>query len=372
MDKSIMERINKINELYTPERIQKSKERWTCVDKKEKPKDRYPFSLGFPYFNQYNVNHPPRERIEAHIEAFSFMHQFDDDTIPAIFPGLSHASIPSMFGAEEVRCGMETTVKKLIHTIDDIKKLPDPSITPGSAAYKWIEMAEFFKEHTKGAFPVNVCDMQGPFDACAQMWSYDDMFIAAQEEPESYFELLGKITDAFILLWNRQKEIIGNAFVPTHLIGWGWVPNDSRVAVSVDSLVMISPGFYNEFYKPLFRKIFESIGPITIHSCGNFTHLVKELCNTPEIDSINASQLTIKQLAEAGMTSDRTILISVNYDDLENQMEVVRKYHLSPRILVNDVWPTGSGKDQNPFMWTDEDIIEIKNKIERIKNVMTI
>ena len=368
----IQRRLDEIYELYTPERIEKSKQRFLALEKGELPKDRYPFCLEFPYFNGYNINHPPRERITAYLEAYRFQGLFDDDTIPYIFPGLNNATIPSMFGAEEIRCGMETTSGKLIRTIQDIYKLPQPSIQKGSAAERWIEAEQYLLEKTRGRIPITVCDMQGPFDACAQIWSYDEMFVAAYEEAEAFHEIISKLTDAFILLWNRQKEILGDVFMGTHLFSQGWVPKNCGAAVSADSLVMVSPDFYNEFYKPYLERIYRELGDLTIHSCGDFRHVVKKLCQTQGVKAINASQLTAQELYKAGVDSKIQLLLAISFDQLEEEMQFIKEHSLNVELCVYGVMPFGAEKAENPQSWTEEDIKTIQERVEIIQELMRV
>ncbi|MHB1483424.1 MAG: uroporphyrinogen decarboxylase family protein [Saccharofermentanales bacterium] len=372
MNESTKIKLDRIYTLYTPERLQKSKERFIMMDKGQKPVDRYPFCIGFPYFNAYNINHPPKERLEAFLDAFLFMWQFDDDTIPYVFPGLNHATMPSMFGAKEIKCGIESTSEKMIKSADDIFRLPEPSVSKDSAAYKWIEMAEYIKRETGGRIPVNVCDMQGPFDACAQIWSYDEMFISAYENPEAFHHIISKMTDAFIMLWKMQKDILGETFLGTHLFSQGWVPQDCGVAVSADSLVMISPDFYDEFYKPYLIRMYEALGDLTIHSCGDFRHLIKNLCETPGLKAINASQLNVRQMNEAGLDPKIQMLLAMNYDDVESEMKYVKDNSLNVRWAVYGVTPTDPEKSENPLSWTEEDFDVIHKRIEIIKDLMKV
>mgnify|MGYP001140379833 CR=1 FL=1 len=372
MNDTVKQKLDKIYELYSSDRLQKSKQRFLDLDSGKTPKDRYPFCLAFPYFNPYNINHPPKERLEVYLDAFLMMYRFDDDTIPYIFPGLNHATIPSMFGAKEIRVGIETTAEKLIHSSEDAEALPNPKITPGSVAQRWLDTAAYLYEQTEGRIPISVCDMQGPFDSCAQMWSYDDMFISAYEDPDVYHSLLSKITDAFILLWKKQKEILGDAFMGTHLFPQGWLPPKNGAAVSADSLVMVSPDFYREFYVPYLKKIYEELGEITIHSCGDFRHLAKELSQTEGIVAINASQLTAKDLHEAGVDKKIELLLSVNYEDMPEQIRYVRDHGLNVRWSVNGVTPTSKEKFEHPERWTKEDFDETQRRIDKIKELMRI
>jgi hypothetical protein len=372
MNYTINEKLDRIYELYTPERLQKSKNRFLQIDAGKKPADRYPFCLEFPYFNPYNINHPPKERLEAYLDAFLFLYQFDDDTIPYVFPGLDHASIPSMFGASKRVSGIETTSEKIIHSPEDVYKLKTPVISDESAAHQWMTMAEYILEETKGRIPVNVCDMQGPFDACAQMWSYDEMFLAAYENPEIYHYAISRFNEAFILLWNTQKEFLGDLFLGTHLFSQGWVPPDCGTAVSADSLVMISPDFYHEFYEPHLVRLKDEYPRITIHSCGDFRHLIPALCQTDGICAINASQLSVREIHQAGLDPDIQLLLAVHYSNLSDEIRYTRDNGLNVRWVINGVMPWENGKLGNPEIWTKEDFDDIQRKIDQIHVIMKV
>lgn len=372
MSFTIHEKLDKVYSLYKPERLKLSMERFTLLDNGQKMFDRYPFCIGFPYFNAYNVNHSPIERIHAYLDAFIFMHQFDDDTIPYIFPGLNHATIPSMFGAKEVACGIETTCESMIRCVEDIWQLPKPSIIPGSAAEKWITMDEYILKETKGRIPVNVCDMQGPFDSCAQIWSYQDMFVCAYEDPSAYHHIISLLTDAFVIMWKKQKEIMGDLFLGTHLFSQGWVPQDCGAAISADSLVMVSPEFFEKFYFEHFCRINDELGPLTIHSCGDFRQVIPQLCELPGIKAINASQLNARQIHEAGCDPKVQLLLAVIYDDFENEIQYVKEHGLNVRYVIYGTTPMTEEKYEKPWLWTKEDLDESKRRIERIKNLMKV
>ena len=59
--------------------------------------------------------------------------------------------------------------------------------------------------------PIHVCDMQGPFDAAAQLWGYEELFPSAYEDEEAYDYLMRLMMRAFYLLWEEQKKICGGS-----------------------------------------------------------------------------------------------------------------------------------------------------------------
>ncbi|MCF7816372.1 MAG: uroporphyrinogen decarboxylase family protein [Kiritimatiellales bacterium] len=331
-------KLDKLDELYPQERLDASKARWEAMWNGSRNIDRYPFTFNWPHFNPYNISHPPKERIQAYLDGLLFTGQFHDDLIPSIFPGLNHATIPSMLGAVEVRLGMETGCEKLICQPQDIDRLPEPSIQAGSPAAYWVEAAGQFLEETQGRIGVHVCDMQGPFDVGAQLWSYDELIVCAYEDPDRYHRLLSLCTEAFILLWQAQKKVLGDVFVGTHFFAHDWFPASAGSTLSADGLVMCSPSFYQDFLAPYITQVADALGGTVVHSCGNFRPVLKDLCATPGVKGINASQLTIRELVDAGLDPTKTVIAYTTTQELKETMRTVRQHDLGVCLTIGDFY----------------------------------
>lgn len=370
----VKRKLDEIDRLFPPERLNKSKERWRRVWNGEKPLDRYPFCTGFPLFNPYNINHPPEERLRAYLDGCIFMGQMNDDFIPSIFPGCKQSTIPSMFGAKEIIVGIESTCKRIINSVEDIDRLPEPSMEEGTVAHDWLVMEEYLLEETQGRIPIHVCDMQGSIDVCGQLWGYENLFVCAYEEPEYFDKLLSKVTDAFIMFWKKQQELLGDCFVGTHLFAWDWVPLNNGATLSADSMVMVSPDYFDKFYKPYLERIGRTFCGLSVHSCGDFSAVVKNLCSTPYVKAINASQMSVEQLINAGMDKDKVVIaiLSCDGDELENNMRLIRENSMNASITVAGIWPTAEGKLENPSNWTKEDWDEIRRKEDKVIEIMSI
>lgn len=367
MRDEIKRKLNIVQELYPAERLNASKRRWRNMWNRELPEDRYPFTYGWPMFNVYNVNHPPKERLNAYLDGLAVTGKFQDDLIPGLFPGLNHATIPSMFGAEEIRIGMETACKKLIVTAEDIDRLEEPRIVPGSPAQYWLDMEQYVMEETEGSLDVHVCDMQGPFDMCAQLWSYDELILCAFEDPERYDRLMSLATEAFIMLWEAQENILGECFTGTHLFGHDWIPPQTGATLSADGLVMCSPSFYLEFVGPYIERIARRLGGAVVHSCGDFRHVMKALCQTEGLRGVNASQLTVEQMTDAGL-SDKTVVAFTSIDELEHTMSVVRTNQLGFVPTIGDFYPLNA---QGIPAEMNADDANLQKKHERVLSVMS-
>lgn len=362
-------KLDALEEIYTPQRVAQSKARWECMWNGARTADRYPYTFGWPHFNPYNINHPPQERTQAYLDGLLFCGQFHDDMIPSIFPGLNHASIPSMLGAKEVHLGMESGCEKLIFQAEDIDKLPEPAIHPGTVAAYWVEAAKQFVEETEGRIDVHVCDMQGPFDVAAQLWSYDDMIVCAYEDPDRYHHLLSLCTEAFIMLWNAQKNILGERFIGTHLFSHDWIPKNIGSTLSADGLVMCSPSFYDEFVNPYIARVAKALGGTVVHSCGNFRPVLKQLCATEGVRGINASQLTVQELVDAGLDQTKTIIAFTNSEALSSVMEVVRRYDLGVVLTIGDFYLYNSDGSAKTELTPSEKAM-LREREEKIASIM--
>ena len=210
---------------------------------------------------------------------------------------------------EEIIINTDCTCSKIIASEEDVYRLPEPSIKPGTPAWHWLELEKYFMEECDGRLPVHVCDMQGPMDAAGQIWGYEGVYICAYEDEDAFDHLMHTVMNAFYLLWEEQKRSCGDNFVPTHLYGWSWTPaNAAQATLSADCMAMLSDPFFRAHYVPYIREMGQRLGPVAVHSCGNFAAVAKALGEIPEVVAVNASQMDPKQLCEAGWNKDKMLI----------------------------------------------------------------
>lgn len=356
----VKSKLSVIDELYPAERLERSKERWRRVWRGEKPLDRYPFVYAPVTFNYYDDVFKKEEGLKAYLDEFIVRGKVNDDFIPAFFPGCKQGTIPSMFGSKEIVAGKDHSCERVIFDSVDIDRLPEPSFGQGTIAYEWLDMQRYYLNETEGRIPVHVADMQGPVDVCGQLWGYDNVLTAPYEEPDYYHKLMGKVKDAFILFWKKQKELLGDNFVGTHLFGWDWVPEDMGASLSADSMAMMSPSFFNDYYKSYLEEIGDSLGSLSVHSCGNFSAVVKSLCAIPCVKAVNAGQMSVERLLEAGLDTNKVVISFEGVEYVDKVFELVRRHQLRPDITLCGIWPERDGKVAKPQDWTGKDWERIK------------
>jgi len=355
MQDIIRQKLEQIDALFPPERLEKSKERWTRLWQGEAPLDRYPFLFAPFQFGYYCAGLTPEECLLANLDDILAHGQTRDDFIPAFFPGCRQSTIPSMFGAEEIVVDGDYSCRHLIGDPEDIDRLPEPSLGPGTVAYDWLVMEEYALDATEGRLPVHPTDMQGPADVCGQLWGYDAFLASAYEDPERYHRLMTSVTEAFIRFWDAQRRLCGDRFVGTHLYGWNWVPADAGASISADSLVMVSPAYYREFYQPYLQRIGETFGGMAVHSCGDFSAVIPDLCATPTLKAVNAGQMTVAELHNAGVDARTLIIAWAAPDNLEEIFQLIRDRRLRVDMTIGGIWPTTPQGVKPLAEWTTED-----------------
>lgn len=355
MQEWIKHKLDQIDELFPSERIERSKKRWTALWNKNATPDRYPFVTSPFMFDYYDDVHTPEERLRVSLDEIIVRGKLRDDYVPTIFPGCRQSTIPNMFGAREIVVGRDHSAEKLLNQIEDVDHLPEPSMGPGTVAREWLDMQAYFLEETEGRLPVHVTDMQGPADVCGQLLSYDSFFISPYTDPEHYSRLMNKVTDAFIMFWGEQERLLGDQFVGTHLFGYDWVPPHNGATLSADSLVMISPEFYDEYYGPYLEKIGKAFGGLTIHSCGNFAQVIPRLCQDPNLRGINAGQMTVAEMLRAGLTNDKVVIAWCLVDDATEMFRLIEQHQLRVDLTMSCIIPFEQEKLKHPETWTDED-----------------
>lgn len=358
MRKWVREKLLQVDDWYPAERLEASKGRWRRLWNGEGQIDRNPFVYSPATFNYYDDLHTPEGCLRASLDEFIIRGRMNDDFIPSFFPGCRQSTIPEMFGAREMVEGRDCTVERLLRDIEEVDRLPPPTIGKGGVADSWLEMQRYLVEETEGRIPVHVTDMQGPADVCGQLLGYEAFFLSSYTHPELFHRLMGMATDAFIMFWRKQQELLGELFVGTHLFGWDWVPENSGASLSADSLVMISPDYYEEFYRPYLIRIGEAFGGLAVHSCSNFAGVMKSLCATPFLKAVNAGQMTVPEMLRAGISHDLVIIAHAAPVDIPELARLARENRLRLDLSVS-LWPT---KDLSTLGREDWDELE---KIER-------
>lgn len=363
MKKAIEHKLDRIDMLFPPERLGKSKERWKRLWQGAPPIDRVPFMLNTAGVSYYSANMTAEEKLEKILDHLILRGRIEDDFIPSLFTGCHQGAIPSMFGAKEVVLGEDYTCERLLTNVEEASSLV-AEIKADTVAMRWIEMQRYFMAETAGRLPVHVTDMQGPFDVAGQLLGYENVFLAAYDDRPAYDLLLRKTTSAFIDYWRAQADVVGELFLGTHLWAWSWVPPEVGASVSVDSLVMFSPDFYEDAVRPYLEIIAETFGGVVTHSCGNFSGVMPALVKTKGLKGVNGGQMTLKEMVDAGLTKELVASLHTSITSLPETLELMAQGYRA-ELTIAGVWPNGKPADWQESQWD-----AVQEKVANIEGAM--
>ncbi len=365
MRESTREKLDQLDALFPKSRLQRSRERWRRLWSGEEPIDRLPLLIA-PIITEYYDVTPAESRLAAYLDKCIARGRVEDDFIPSFFPGCHQGALPGMFGAKEIVADGDYTCERLFDDFEQLTDLPEPVLTPGSVTGRWLAMQRWVLEETEGRLPIHVADMQGPVDVAGQLLGYDQVFLAAYEEPALYDRLLRATTRAFTMFWGAQQELLGDAFVGTHLFGWDYMPPGFGVTASMDSLVMVSPAFYERHCQTYLEHMGALYGGLTVHSCGDFRQVAPSLMRTKGLRGINASQMSIPQLVEAGIDGSKVIIGLDGMQTIDRTMGFIREHNLRTDLAIHGVWPERNGARVPDAEWTARDWEEIRRKNDKL------
>ena len=361
---TVREKLDRIDGLYPPERLEKSKERWRRLWANEPPLDRRPFTCA-PVTLGYWDSSPREQRLIDYLDEFICRGEAEDDFVPGMFAGCHQGGMASMFGAKTFEIYnegvMDTNCERLLCDIDGIAGLQAPGLLPESVPYRWLNDDKWYMDVTDGRLPIHCVDCFGPLEIAGKLIGYDLLFAAAYEAPELYDRLMNLAADAFIMFWDAQQALCGDLFVTTALQAYDWVPQNMTNALGMDGLVMLSPDFFRERTLPYIKRIADRYGPITIHSCGWFKQLIPAICETPLINGLHVSQMTLAELADAGLDDNVVAVVYTNPDAIASDTKFAKERGFRLNVSVGGLW-----KDNDPSKWDAADIRDVKERVKRI------
>jgi len=288
----------------------------------------------------------------------------EDDFVPALFPYLGTAILPSAFGCP-VRWfdNQDPWAEPIIG--GDPRRVYDLTV-PGTASGllgRVLDYTRYFREWTHGCYPIRMTDIQSPFDVAYLVWRHEEFLMALREHPAEVHYLLDLITSLIIDFVEAQRRISGD-FIPCHFPPI-WMPDGMGIAVSDDAMTLISPLDYRTFILPYINRLSETFNGIFIHTCGDFTH---QLDNLTKVHKLRGVDFAVGEMAFAPVAERLAgrVVLSVRlgldsqcrFADIPAWVEYVLRTMPTRRglFLVINTWYSspGSGKP-----WTDADLHKV-------------
>jgi len=220
-------------------------------------------------------------------------------------------------------------------------------------------------EQTGYQIPVNCAETFGPMEIAPKLTGYEVLFTAVYEDPERFNRLMDLSFDAYVLFFEKQKEICGDLFMPYSMGAFNWAPKEVTVSASMDIMPMLSKDFFVEYALPSLQRIADKYGPVSIHSCGWYPQLIPAICDADCINGLFVTQMSLTELVDAGLNKNVVAIVGVYAEEIEKTRELIDKHDLRVLANISTMWTGTPPKD-----WTQADIDEIREKNARVLNAL--
>ncbi len=209
------------------------------------------------------------------------------DMIPCVVLRYDPVVLTSLFGAEAENIGGRPMTPPLF---DDIAafawRIPrlDAGVMPE------LERAiRHFREHTPPDIVICTPPETDPFDVALLLFG-SRLFLEMTDRPQLVEKALDVITDAFILVEERLKDLLGEP--PREKVSYlGYYMPGIRVAA--DALVNLSPAMIRRFCYPVFEKLAAAFGKVMVHYCPSpgqkYYHVMKPVMDCPHVLGVDTS-----------------------------------------------------------------------------------
>jgi uroporphyrinogen-III decarboxylase len=296
----------------------------------------------------------PEKFLRAQLEEIEGQLAFQGDFVPTLTPTVGVVAIPSAFGCEVVwKENNFPVVHPCIREPEQIANLEMPDLHDGELG-RILDYTQYFRQQTKGEYPIRVTDIQGPLDNASLMMGHNNFLLAINTHPKLVHRLLQMITDLTIAVVQEQRKLAED-FVPSLM--QPWIPDGWGISISNDDSVMISNQHMEVFGVPYFNQLSDVFGGFYVHSCGNWSHQVPALKKINNLRGLEfgASETPFEIVSEHfGGEIVLACRVGLNKDYKFNSMaEFVRHIMLSRKTnrglfihvditngIIDDSWPT--------------------------------
>ena len=177
------------------------------------------------------------------------------------------------------------TTPRYLH-VEEVENVPEPNFKDVELMNVVIDYIKYFREQTHDQLPICLTDTQSPNDTASLILDPVELFMASVTEPESIDDFLLKVTKVIGDFTEQQIELIGPCYHgPGHQF-----PSDSTIggiSLSDDNLAVISPASWVVSARNYNDILARRFGGIALHSCGVFSHSMKELKESVGLNMLN-------------------------------------------------------------------------------------
>ncbi len=213
-----------------------------------------------------------------------------DDAINHLQPYQGVPIFASAFGCRIERFDYQLPASLPLVSADEapglVMKMQKPPVDAGMLG-DILEMTGYFQKSTGGRYPIAVTDLQSPMDNAYLIWNSCDFMVAMYTDKDAVHHLMRLCTDLFIEFVREMRSRVTD-FIPAHFPPV-YLPDGKGVALSEDTLAVLSSELFEEFTLPYLNEVSEEFGGLFVHSCGNIEHQLKSLKKVRELRGVNFS-----------------------------------------------------------------------------------
>jgi len=172
----------------------------------------------------------------------------------------------------------------LVETADEADALLAPSLSAPPLA-RVFELGRLLRERLGPDVPINVPDMQSPFDIAALVWRKEALYMALVDSPDAVRRLVERcrrlLTD-FLQAFMREFGECCLAHCPN-----AWAPPELGCWLSEDEAGCMSTAMFQEFCIPPLTEMSHTFGGMFVHCCATADYQYESLKRIPNLRGMN-------------------------------------------------------------------------------------
>lgn len=217
------------------------------------------------------------------------------DYCPALdVPGFAHGESQGMCDLFGAKVELLPDGHHYVHPLPPVPQVIDELVSaPVASSQYWqaVEYIRYARTATRSTLPFHNPVMTGPLDTANYLLGTTTLLEWLYTEPETVHKLLEKITNVMIDFITAIRQATEGTLCSHHL---RCVRGGFDVCSEMRS--MISTQMYEQYEAPCLRRIGNTLGPFSAHSCGNWEGTIDSMLRDQNFRAMNG-QIRENELA---------------------------------------------------------------------------
>lgn len=232
---------------------------------------------------------PVKDWVPAGLDRYERMCRYaealGDDSVPRVFVSTGTQVFAAAFGCPvHIPVDSPPFARPLVETAEEADRLPQPGLDAEPLA-RIFEYAELIRSRLGPDVPINVPDLQSPFDIAALVWRKEALYLAMYEHPAAVQRLVAKchaLLQAFLAEFRRRVGECAFCHCPNV-----WTPPDLGCALSEDEAGSMSTAMFEQFCLPSLTELSRAWNGLFMHCCAAADHQYGNFRHIPNLRGLN-------------------------------------------------------------------------------------